>query len=168
MNESNTDTRNEDETDGDGYGNTLDVDFDDADTGEGLGDPNDPDSVETTEIIEDGDTDTEQASTASPTTPTTENTVESGTGTVEQNDAEKQDIPHRVRSESPKDERVSINMFVGEDEKRRLKELKRIANDEFDETVYQIDVYLAVMRSSMYDEAVFLDALRDMGYGYFN
>lgn len=76
-------------------------------------------------------------------------------------------IPHRVRYDSPKENRVSKAFFLdSEQDLPRIRELHTLADTEFDEKVHQIDIYLAAFRSDLNDES-FLEEMRQIGYGYF-
>lgn len=161
------------------FGNSLNVDFGDAEEGEGL----EP-IAETSDTDEDTHTtDTQDTHANTDNTDTSMNTsVETGDNSDgvrgsgsrdsdsgrQKSRTEKQDIPHRVRCDSPKENREAISMFVSSEEKQRLSELQHVARSEFDETVYQIDVYLAALRGSMHDETRFIEEMRRIGYGYFD
>lgn len=138
-------------------GNSLDVGFDESEPGEGLDEPEAPTEHSPSNTLDETRTSTE---TGSPTT-TTETTKST------RDTQAKADIPHRVRAESPKENRDPINLFVGEEEKQRLQELQQLADREFDENVYKIDVYLAALRIDIEDSRRFLAAMEDIGYGYF-
>lgn len=77
------------------------------------------------------------------------------------------ELPHRVRTNSPSEGRSQIDMKVGPEEQQHLSRLEEVATREFDETVYLTDVKLAALvvglRAS--DER-FLDEMRQIGYGY--
>lgn len=79
------------------------------------------------------------------------------------------EIPHRVRHDSPKTDRKEVPFVLGDDDRERLSELQTIAEREFDETVFKMDVYLGSLRAGLYssDEA-FLSAMEEIGYGYFD
>jgi hypothetical protein len=76
-------------------------------------------------------------------------------------------LPHRVRTNSPSEERSQIDMKVGPEEQQHLSRLQEIATREFDEKVYLTDVKLAAMIAGLKssDEA-FLQEMRQIGYGY--
>lgn len=78
------------------------------------------------------------------------------------------DIPHRVRCDSPKDEREPLNIYIGSEDRQRFNHLKNLAEQEFDEKVNTIDVYLAALRSDFNDDDSFIKEMREMGYGFFD
>lgn len=77
------------------------------------------------------------------------------------------DLPHRVRTNSPSEERSQIDMKVGPEEQQHLSRLEEVATREFDEKVYLTDVKLAALIAGLQasDEA-FLEEMRQIGYGY--
>ena len=79
------------------------------------------------------------------------------------------EIPHRVRYDSPKEARSTKTIALDDSDLERLSELESLAERNFSETVYQMDCYLAALRAGLYsgDEA-FLEAMREIGYGYFD
>jgi len=78
------------------------------------------------------------------------------------------ELPHRVRHESPKDARTSVTIYVGDEDKNRIKERESLAQREFDEdTIHTLDVYLAMFRDDG-SEASFLAEMRSIGYGFFD
>lgn len=87
-----------------------------------------------------------------------------------ESDNEQPEIPHRVRYDSPKDGRDHAKTLVfNDDDKRRLSDLESLAEQEFDEEVYRLDVYLAGLRSGLRStDDRFLEEMREIGYGYFD
>ncbi|SEO97471.1 hypothetical protein SAMN05216388_102533 [Halorientalis persicus] len=85
---------------------------------------------------------------------------DSGTGN-------EQEIPHRVRYDSPQENRSALTIYVGDEDERRIRELVQLAEDEFDEKVYETDVQLAALRCDLDDDDSFLTEMRAIGYGYF-
>lgn len=84
------------------------------------------------------------------------------------NDRSADAIPHRVRFDSPKDNRKAKTFYLDADrDLRRLRQLHSLAETEFDEKVHRLDVYLAAFRSDLSDED-FLAEMRSIGYGYFD
>ena len=82
---------------------------------------------------------------------------------------ESQRIPHRVRYESPKENRTEVQFLLDDSDSERLQELEALAKSEFDETVYRTDVKLAGLRSGIHcPDHEFLSAMRKIGYGYFD
>ncbi len=80
-----------------------------------------------------------------------------------------QEVPHRVRYESPKEGRTEVQFLLDDVDSERLQELEAIAKSEFDETVYRTDVKLAGLRSGIHcPDHEFLSAMRKIGYGYFD
>ena len=78
-------------------------------------------------------------------------------------------VPHRVRYESPKQNRTEVQFLLDDDDADRLQELESLAKQEFDETVYRTDVKLAGLRAGIQSpENKFLRAMREIGYGYFD
>ncbi|WP_336364867.1 hypothetical protein [Halalkalicoccus salilacus] len=95
--------------------------------------------------------------------PTTEPKTEK-----EQDSSRSDEIPHRVRYDSPKDGRKAKTFYLDTDEDlARLRELQSLAETEFEETVHRLDVYLAAFRSDLSDDG-FLQEMQRMGYGYFD
>lgn len=79
-----------------------------------------------------------------------------------------QEIPHRVRYDSPKDGRKAKTFYLDASEDlQRLRELHTVAESNFDEKVHRLDVYLAAFRSDLSDES-FLVEMQRIGYGYFD
>lgn len=144
---------NEDEEEGE-FGNSLDVDFGDDDEF-----ADEEMETERTEVIE---TDEEDGS-AENDSPYSGG--DSGGGETQQK-RDHSDIPHRVYTDSPKEGREAINMFIAEEDRQQLQRLKEIATEEFDETVYKMDVYLAALRGSLYNEQEFLNEMREIGYDW--
>ena len=79
-----------------------------------------------------------------------------------------QDIPHRVRYDSPQEDRSALTIYVSDEDKQRLRELVDLAESEFDEKVYETDVQVAALRCDFSDDEAFLDEMRGIGYGYFD
>lgn len=77
------------------------------------------------------------------------------------------EIPHRVRHDSPKEERTAKTVYFDTEDLSTIRDLTSAAEDEFEETVYDLDVYLAAFRSDL-SEASFLEEMRSIGYGYFD
>lgn len=78
------------------------------------------------------------------------------------------EIPHRVRYDSPKDGRKAKTFYLDQDrDLARLRELHSLAETEFSQKVHRLDVYLAAFRSDLSDES-FLKEMRRIGYGYFD
>lgn len=77
------------------------------------------------------------------------------------------EIPHRVRYDSPKTDRDQKMFYLGDEDGERLSELERLAETEFDENIHATDVRLAAFRSDLTD-ASFLNEMRAIGYGYFD
>lgn len=78
------------------------------------------------------------------------------------------EIPHRVRHDSPKEERKEKTIVVDDDDVSRLDELHSLAKKEFDESVYLMDAYLAGLRAGLNSsDEKFLQEMREIGYGYF-
>lgn len=95
--------------------------------------------------------------------PTTEPETEN-----EQDSSRPDEIPHRVRYDSPKDGRKAKTFYLDTDEDlARLRELQSLAETEFEETVHRLDVYLAAFRSDLSDDG-FLEEMEHIGYGYFD
>ena len=80
----------------------------------------------------------------------------------------KNDLPHRIKNDSPKDDRSSLNMYVSGDDQQRIRDLEGLANREFEENVHLIDVYLAALRSDFYDDDSFIEEMVKIGYGFFD
>lgn len=81
--------------------------------------------------------------------------------------ATQNNIPHRVRYDSPKENRDGKTFYLdSEHDLARIRELQSLAESEFEEKVHQLDVYLATFRSNLSDES-FLEEMRQIGYGYF-
>jgi len=78
----------------------------------------------------------------------------------------KEELPHRVRHDSPKDARQAKTFYLSTDDLGRIRELKTVAENEFDEKVHDLDVYVAAFRSDLSDEG-FLEEMRNIGYGFF-
>ena len=79
-----------------------------------------------------------------------------------------EEIPHRVRYDSPKDGRKAKTFYLDATEDlQRLRELHTVAESNFDEKVHRLDVYLAAFRSDLSDES-FLTEMQRIGYGYFD
>jgi len=78
------------------------------------------------------------------------------------------ELPHRVKFDSPKDDRDTKTLYVGDDDKERIHDLEALANSIFDQKVYITDVYLAALRSDFYDDDSFIEEMRNIGYGYFD
>lgn len=86
----------------------------------------------------------------------------------EQDSSGPDEIPHRVRYDSPKDGRKAKTFYLDTDEDlARLRELQSLAETEFEETVHRLDVYLAAFRSDLSDDG-FLQEMERIGYGYFD
>lgn len=94
-------------------------------------------------------------------------TTETETTTMSQSTRTSRDeVPHRVRYDSPKQERDQKMFYLEDDDLDRLSELERLAESTFEDTVHAIDVRLAAFRSDLTDES-FLNEMRAIGYGYF-
>lgn len=86
----------------------------------------------------------------------------------EQDSSRPDEIPHRVRYDSPKDGRKAKTFYLDADRDLvRLRELQSLAETEFEETVHRLDVYLAAFRSDLSDNG-FLEEMEQIGYGYFD
>jgi FtsZ-interacting cell division protein ZipA len=113
--------------------------------------------------------DTQQASEQTATTDQPSNTQSlptsdtNGRGSVDEND-----IPPRLKYDSPTEGRQSLNIYVTPEDKQRLNDLKSLAEREFDKSVRVIDVYLAALRSDFYNDESFLAEMRTIGYGLFD
>jgi len=91
--------------------------------------------------------------------------VDSGLGETQTEET----VPHRVRYESPKENRTEVQFLLDDVDSDRLQELEALAKKEFDETVYRTDVKLAGLRAGIQSsEKQFLTAMREIGYGYFD
>jgi hypothetical protein len=78
------------------------------------------------------------------------------------------EIPHRVRYDSPKDARTTKTFYLNKErDLARLRDLHSLAESEFDEKIHQLDVYLAAFRSDLSDDSFLLE-MRSIGYGYFD
>lgn len=77
------------------------------------------------------------------------------------------DLPHRIRHDSPKDERKQVTFYLAESDFERLHHFESLANREFDESVHKLDVYVAAFRANGTDGS-FLAEMRTLGYGYFD
>lgn len=77
------------------------------------------------------------------------------------------EVPHRVRYDSPKDDRDQTMFYLEDDDLDRLSELERLATSTFDESVHATDVRLAAFRSDLSEEN-FLKEMRTIGYGFFD
>ena len=78
------------------------------------------------------------------------------------------EVPHRVRYDSPKDGRTTKTFYLDKErDLARLRDLHSLAESEFDEKVHQLDVYLAAFRSDLSDDSFLLE-MRRIGYGYFD
>lgn len=111
----------------------------------------------------------EPKATTSTTSGTDGTTVASDTGVDDAPGSrdEPDNIPHRVRYDSPKDGRKAKTFYLDEErDLHRIRELHSLAETEFGEKVHQLDVYLAAFRSDLSDES-FLREMRRIGYGYF-
>jgi hypothetical protein len=86
----------------------------------------------------------------------------------EQTNSGSEDIPHRVRYDSPQEGREPLNLHVDLEDKQRLRELTGLAEEEFEETVWETDVKLAVFRCDITDDEAFLREMENIGYGYFD
>jgi hypothetical protein len=161
--------KNNDEEEERELGNRLDVSFDEVGEGEGLDDPEEPEptpeptttTTSATEVAAESSGRSQQTQSDVDTKPTTQSTTDNSS-------VSRADLPHRVQADSPKEDREAINMYVSPNDKQRLEELKQMADQEFSETVYKIDVYLAALRSSFTDEHAFLSEMERIGYGYFD
>ena len=107
------------------------------------------------------------AHTDSPRTRGREN--EESTSNPNSNSSGPDEIPHRVRYDSPKEARSTKTIALDDSDLERLSELESLAEQTFSEKTYQMDVYLGALRAGLYsgDEA-FLEAMREIGYGYFD
>lgn len=106
-------------------------------------------------------------STTSAETPSEEPATPSET-VNDQNSRQPDEIPHRVRYDSPKDGRKAKTFYLDTDKDlARLRELQSLAETEFEETVHRLDVYLAAFRSDLSDDG-FLQEMERIGYGYFD
>lgn len=78
------------------------------------------------------------------------------------------DPPHRVREESPKNDRKEVSIHLGPEEQKHLRRLRQLAEDTFEERVYYTDVKLAaiIVGLEASDDA-FLERMIDIGYNYF-
>jgi hypothetical protein len=151
-------------------GNSLDIGFDESEPGEGLDAPEEtePDTTvtNTTSMGEDSsDASTSHSETQNSESDTSSGRSETDTGS---GSVSPDEIPHRVKADSPKDDREQVNMYLSPEDKNKLRDLKQLAESQFDETVYLIDVYLAALRGSMEKEHQFLDEMEAIGYGYFD
>lgn len=100
-----------------------------------------------------------------------EQTVESAPeqdSSSEDTQSSEEEIPHRVRYDSPQEDREPLNLHVDLEDKQRLRELTSLAEGEFEETVWETDVKLAAFRCDITDDDAFLQEMRDIGYGYFD
>lgn len=79
-----------------------------------------------------------------------------------------EDVPHRVRYDSPKANRDAVTIALSLSDKNRLRGLECLAEETFDESVYTLDVRLAALRAGLRDENAFIDEMREMGYGLFD
>jgi hypothetical protein len=78
-----------------------------------------------------------------------------------------EEIPHRVRYDSPKTDRDQKMFYLNDNDLDRLSELERLAETEFDENIHATDVRLAAFRSDLTDSS-FLSEMHTIGYGYFD
>ena len=104
------------------------------------------------------------------TSPSSESQESTDSRTEESQPTDRDEFPHRIRYDSPKDGRdyAKTLVFTGED-KKRLSELETLADEEFDEEVYRLDVYLAALRAGIRSsEEAFLEEMRRIGYGYWD
>jgi hypothetical protein len=100
--------------------------------------------------------------------PTTTGAGSSVTTTESPSPSSADELPHRVRYDSPKDERTAKTFYLDDEEDiGRIRELQTAAEGKFDEKVHQLDVYLAAFRSDLSEEG-FLEEMRKIGYGYFD
>lgn len=97
------------------------------------------------------------------------------TGSARSSDASKStresegDTPHRVRYDSPKDARSPKQFVLEDDDLEQISKLERIADREFDEKVYEMDVTLAALRAGLSaNDSAFLEEMKTIGYGYFD
>lgn|SRR5699024_3104045 len=95
----------------------------------------------------------------------TSSLVDSPTSTKSTEGSE--EIPHRVRYDSPKDDRKAKTLYLDAKDLQRLRELHTVAESHFDEKIHRLDVYLAAFRSDLSDES-FLTEMQRIGYGYFD
>lgn len=79
-----------------------------------------------------------------------------------------EEVPHRVRYESPKQERDSKTFVLESEDKQRLLAYEALADNEFDEQIHRLDVYLAALRAGLGSDDSFLEEMRRIGYGYFD
>jgi len=74
-------------------------------------------------------------------------------------------LPHRVRYDSPKADRRSKAIYMGDRDAEFLTECYAKADRQFDEEVYRTDVYLAALRACR-DWSDVRAELEMMGYGF--
>ena len=111
-----------------------------------------------------------RAGDAGNTSTTTETSVnsDSAPAATDTGSSQSADIPHRVRYDSPKEARKAKTLYLDQEQDfARLRELRSLAEAEFDEKVHQLDVDLAAFRSDLSDDS-FIEEMQQIGYGYFN
>ena len=134
-------------------GNSLDVGLGDEE-GEGLDDPEEPDANNNPKnTIDSGSTRNRNHNTTS------------STRSKSDQDHNIEDL-HRVFADSPMDGRESLNIYIGSEDKQRLRQLEQQAEQHYDNKVFKIDVYLAALRAGLHDENAFFAEMDSMGYDY--
>jgi len=83
-------------------------------------------------------------------------------------DSSPDEIPHRIKYDSPKEGRDMVPFALENSDRKRLRDLHSIAEEEFEVRVYKMDVYLAALRSDFNDDKSFLQEMREIGYGFFD
>lgn len=135
-------------------------DFDGADDDLGSGET--PSTNDTDDADDNEDEHSTTRSTTGPHSQTTDDTTTTSNGAHSAHD----EIPHRVRHDSPKEDRKAKTIYFDNDDLATIRNLKNVAEDEFNQTIYDLDVYLAAFRSDL-SELSFLEEMREIGYGYF-
>ena len=98
--------------------------------------------------------------------PTEKNGTQSGSKTYR-----KDELPHKITRDGVKDGRDSLTIFLSEDDMGIINRLRYVADDNFDENIQTIDVYLAAMRCGIAgskDEVKqrFIREMESIGYGF--
>ena len=92
-----------------------------------------------------------------------------GTDSDVDESSDQNELPHRVRHDSPKTNRSETQFLLSDRDDTRLSELEAIANQEFNETVYITDIKLAALRAGLNaTNELFLEEMEAIGYGYFD
>lgn len=104
------------------------------------------------------------ATTDSDQTPTAPQADSNPTST-DDGELSKEDMPHKFYRNSPKDDRLSKNIYFAPEDLRMISDLEALAKDHYGEkAVSRLDVYLAAFRSDLSNEG-FIEEMEKIGYG---